>query len=62
MISTSGAMKGTATFCLAYWLLCWNGHAFVLTLLELLAWPLVEWSPRVERLLSTFLDAPYKRC
>ncbi len=62
----SGAKKSTAawnpTFCLAYWLLCLDGHAFVLALLELLAWPLVEQSLEVERLLLPSLNAPYERC
>ncbi len=60
--STSGATKGTAIFGLACWLLCWGGHAFVLALLRLLAWPLMERSLGVERLLSASPDALYKRC
>ncbi len=66
MISMSGATKGTTawrpTFCLAYWLLCLDGHTFILALSELLAWLLVERSPRVERLLSASPDTPYERC
>ncbi len=62
MTSTSAATKGTATFGLAYWLLCLDGHAFILALLESLVWPLVERSPEVESLLSAFSDAPYGRC
>ncbi len=66
MTSTSGAMKSTAarrpTFYLAYWLLCLDSHTFVLALSELLAWLLVERSPRIERLLSASPDTPYERC
>ncbi len=58
----SGATKGTATFCLTYWLLCLDGHAFVLAFLELLAWPLVERSLRVKKLLSVSPGASYERC
>ncbi len=61
--STSGAMKGTATFCLAYWLLCLDGHAFVLALvLELFAWSLVERSLGIKKLLLAFPNVPYERC
>ncbi len=59
---TSGAMKGTATFGLAYWLPCLDSHVFVLALSESLAWPLVERSPGVKRSLSAFPDTPYRKC
>ncbi len=62
-ISTSGAMKDTATFYLIYWLFCLDGHAFVLALvLELLTWPLVERGLGVERSLSAFQNALYRKC
>ncbi len=59
---TSEAMKDTAIFGFVYWLLCLDGHAFVLAFSKLLVWPLVERSPRVERLLSAFPDTLYRRC
>ncbi len=59
----SGVTKGIATFYLAYWLLCLDGHTFVLALvLELLAWALVERSLEVARSLLTSSDALYGRC
>ncbi len=59
----SRATMDTATFYFAYWLLCLDGHAFVLVfILEPLAWPLVERSPGVKRLLLASLDVLYRRC
>ncbi len=52
-----------STFYLAYWLLCLDGHVFVLVLiLEPLAWLLVKRCPKVEKSLSASPNAPYKRC
>ena len=51
-----------SSFCLFYWLFCLDGHAFVSAFSKLLAWPLVERSLRVERLLLASLDAPYEKC
>ncbi len=67
MTSISGATKGIAawcpTFCLGYWFLYLDGHAFVLALvLGPLIWPLVDRSSGVKRLLLASPDAPYERC
>ena len=65
--SKSGATKSIAAmqhanFCLSYWLFCLDGHAFVLVLWGPLAWPLVEQSPGVKKLLLASPDALYRRC
>ncbi len=71
-ISTFRVTKGTtwgfwcfwrSNFCFSYWLLYLDNYAFVLTLvLELLAWPLIEQSPEVERSLSVSPVTLYERC
>ena len=67
MTFKSGAIKSIAVvrhpnFCFSYWLLCLDGRAFVSVFWRLLAWPLVKWSPRVEKLLLVSPDTPYERC